>query len=336
MRKVFWCCTAAAVLAAGSVYLAAKHIDRHPYEALASILGGAAASGSCPANPSEEPPPAEPTPVDPSPSAEAPTMTGTVVVRSEDNPISDITVGEGSVPMPTCKDSAEAGTATIDASSLSGSVGTAPKTPCPTIMPYCPDDSEASNRRMPYADEEQCEESCESFIGIWLGMVEQMSNEMALSAEEPRDAAPAGEEMPAGKCQEDQHYHQQYPSCPYTGRCYPPTYVPCPSVPDAEQKKTDDSDKKSDAEMPKMKGATEEQELPPPLTDLDTMEFRPSDAGLHALHPRSAVSTCSCLAFRQRQQGRRHALPFCRSGFCQGGLPLFCGTGRPPSTYQSR
>lgn len=316
MRKVFWCCTAAAVLAAGSVYLAAKHIDRHPYEALGSIIGGAA-SGSCPSTPSEEPLPPEPTQVDPSPAAEAPAMTGTVVVRGEDNPTYDFAIGESSVPMPTCQDSAageeikaKGGTATSDASSLPGSVGMAPMNPCPTIMPYCPDDSEAGSRRMPYADEEQCEESCESLIGIWLGIVEheQLSSdaEMPMSTEEPMDAAPAGEEMPANNCSEDHHYHQQYPSCPYTGRCYPPTYVPCPSVPDPEPKKTD-SDKKAGEkydsnaigdrldgtekekepvrEMPKMKGASEEQELPPPLTDLDTMEFRPSDAGLQRFIP---------------------------------------------------
>ena len=100
------------------------------------------------------------------------------------------------------------------------------------------------------------------------------------------------EEFPSGKCQEDEHYHQHYPSCPYTGRSYPEDTTPSPAVPDTPE------EKKADKKCSPKKDKTEE--MPPPQQSsaseepknehrsefhLDTMEFRPSDAGLHRFIP---------------------------------------------------
>jgi hypothetical protein len=287
MRKVFWCCTAAAVVAAGSVYLAAKHIDRHPGEVLTSLIGGGAASGSCPAAPLEEGVPADPTPSESSPHTAVPLPPQEVVVSTGDKLGSEIAVEEEPVPMTSCKESAGgeeipgASTATIDASSLAGYAGMAPMASCPTVMPYCPDD-EASHRRMPYADEEECEESADSG-SCCLEMVEQAISEAAEAVLGSVLMGTDGEEMPPYKCPEEEYHRQHSEYCPYTGRSYPSKYVPCPAVPDAEEKKTEDEYKPTDA--PKMKSSSEEQEVPPPLTDLDTMEFRPSDAGLQRFIP---------------------------------------------------
>jgi len=44
--------------------------------------------------------------------------------------------------------------------------------------------------------------------------------------------------FPSGKCEEDHHYHQHYPSCPYTGRCYPDDSTPSPAVPDTPRRRS--------------------------------------------------------------------------------------------------
>jgi hypothetical protein len=291
MRKVFWCCTAAAIVAAGSVYLAAKHIDRNPGEVLASLIGGGVASGSCPATPSGEPMPADPTPADPAPHTAVPLpCPREVVVSTGDKLGTEIAVEEGAGPMTSCVESHMAGEemppasmATIDMSGSSACEGSAPMASCPTVMPYCPDEK-ATSRRMPYADEEECEESADDMAG-WLEMAEQVISGVAEAVLSDAFSGTDGEEMPQPyKCPEEEYHRQHSEYCPYTGRSYPSTYVPCPAVPDPEEQKTDEGEQKP-KDAPKMKSSRKEQELPPPLTDLDTMEFRPSDAGLQRFIP---------------------------------------------------
>src|SRR5205809_7477601 len=96
------------------------------------------------------------------------------------------------------------------------------------------------------------------------------------------------ESMPLpGKCQEYDHYHHQHEQyCPYTGRCYPSDSTPSPAVPDTA------ADKKSEEKVCPNKDKAEEMPPAPKSSTgeepkgnawefhLDTMEFRPSDAGL--------------------------------------------------------
>src|SRR5437764_11515294 len=64
MRKLFWSCAAVALAAAGTVYLAAKHVDQHPYavmgQTVRSMCGTEHESAAAPAG--ENAVPAEPTP----------------------------------------------------------------------------------------------------------------------------------------------------------------------------------------------------------------------------------------------------------------------------------
>src|SRR5205823_5211899 len=147
---------------------------------------------------------------------------------------------------------------------------------------------------MPYADEESCEVEQKGFLKalVDIFLSEKAAEPMKVKLEpvtpEPMPMEdPLQEPSPDGKCQEDQNYHHQYPSCPYTGRCYPDP-IPSPAVPDVPQEKKDEEksvpEKDKASEMPpspKGPGAEEQDEESVMEFHLDTMEFRPSDAGLH-------------------------------------------------------
>src|SRR5262249_14920984 len=148
------------------------------------------------------------------------------------------------------------------------------------------------------------EESCENndvpkglfqLLRVFFGCQEPAAEPMTV------DPVPAGSEpmsptlpegSPSGKCQEDEHYHHHYPCCPYTGRCYPEDSTPSPAVPDvSEEKKVDKKssptkDKEEDQPPARKDSASEESNNNRhPEFRLDTMEFRPSDAGLHRFIP---------------------------------------------------
>src|SRR5262249_54210634 len=108
------------------------------------------------------------------------------------------------------------------------------------------------------------------------------------------DPMPVGSEMPPmpGKCEVDENYHQHYPCCPYTGRCYPSDPTPSPAVPDTpadtkpEEKVCPKKDKVEEMPpAPKSSGGENQENHSVPEFRLDTMEFRPSDAGLHRFIP---------------------------------------------------
>ncbi len=171
-------------------------------------------------------------------------------------------------------------------------------------MPYCCDDSRPP-QHMPYADEENCEQRDEqSCIDVSKNLYQilmdlfgcQVSAEPMTVEPMPAGSEPMGSALPdgfpSGKCQEDEHYHQHYPSCPYTGRSYPEDATPSPAVPDTpEEKKANEkcSPKKEKTEEmppPQQSSASEEPKNDRfPEIHLDTMEFRPSDAGLHRFIP---------------------------------------------------
>lgn len=320
MRKVFWSCAAAAVVAAGSVYLAAKHIDQDPFAAMLSMATsacGGTGSGTCPAGPSDLAVPEAPKEVgmealggviDPPPLS--------VVATSETTLPGEINVSEGGITLTGgSQDRAEdtglkpdEPPATIDGAMLSRCLATS--APCPAVMPYCPEDGAAACSRMPYADEADagCEEAeakdgdkPESFFSFWMGVFGQSVREglkPAHADSEGSESAPSdppeAEGNAAGKCEEDHNYHQHCPSCPYTGRCYPET-IPSPAVPAVEELEKQVPEEKTDGEeaYPKMAPIPEKKtngaqagDMPPSNCDLDTMEFRASDlAGWESFLP---------------------------------------------------
>ncbi|MBI1914300.1 MAG: hypothetical protein HYS12_06120 [Planctomycetes bacterium] len=297
MRKLFWSCAAVAVAAAGTVYLAAKHVDQHPYAVMGQTvrsLCGTEHESSATSPAAENAVPAEPTPTELSSTGAVEPPRREVVAVADPSLPGHITVGEGDSGSPMqCADSSAPSTG--DATTLSG-YSSSPA--CPLVMPYCCDDSRAP-QHMPYADEESCEQSDEqSCVDVSKGLFQilmdlfggQVSAEPMTAGSEPMGCTlPEG--FPSGKCQEDEHYHQQYPSCPYTGRSYPQDETPSPAVPDApEEKKVEKCGPKKDKteEMPPtQKSSTSEEPKNDQASEfhLDTMEFRPSDAGLHRFIP---------------------------------------------------
>ena len=306
MRKLFWSCAAVAVAAAGTVYLAAKHVDQHPYavmgQTVRAMCGAELEHGS--ASPAgESAVPAEPAPADPSlHGASTPPAHGQIVAVAESSLPNHIVVGEGDAGSPmSSTGSSPAETTKVDPDALPGCAPMQPS--CPLVMPYCCDES-CPPKRMPYADEEccergdeqGCEEESKGFIETLIGFFWNM-----VPVEQKADPMPAGSEpmappdkdlsWPFSTPQEDEHYHDHYPSCPYTGRTYDPNPMPSPAVPDVPQEKKGEEKvcpkKDKVEEPPPQKSSTpeEQEEMSVPEFHLDTMEFRPSDAGLHRFIP---------------------------------------------------
>jgi hypothetical protein len=300
MRKLFWSCAAVAVAAAGTVYLAAKHVDQHPYavmgQTVRSMCGTEHETGAAPAG--ETTVPAEPTPSVPSSLGAAEPAHEVVAVAGPSLPC-HITVGESD----SAGSMSSTGSSSGDANVLTGYTVPAPSSPSgPLVMPYCCDESHAP-QHMPYADEESCEPSESSCADEPMGLFQFLKDLLIKVSVEPMtvdpmpaDSEPMGstlpEGFPSGKCEEDDHYHQHCPVCPYTGRCYPEETAPSPAVPDLPEEKNVDkksSPKKDTSEetspAPKHPAGAEPRDNHQAEFHLDTMEFRPSDAGLHRFIP---------------------------------------------------
>ncbi len=264
MRKLFWCCAAAAVAAAGTVYLAAKHVEQHPYAVLGqtvlSVCGGGCASGAAGGGQGESVVPAEPAPVGGSPfssTSVAPgPMPGTepsqVVAIAEPTLPGHIVVSEG--PTSDCYSGEPAAGCTMP--SVAG-CPEAVRTPVPAVMPYCTEDSGRASEKMPYADEESCESPT--------------------TTDQPLPECE--KECPHDVCPGHGHHHGGGTVCPFTGRSYPDT-KPCPAVPDVDDPQAERKDRPETK-----KGIESEEDEEAPHMQLDTMEYRPSDAGLHRFIP---------------------------------------------------
>jgi len=282
MRKLFWCCAVAAVAVAGGLYLAAKPVEHRPFLVVAEAMrvlyeGGARlATGSAPET---EVVPADPIEV----SADEPETNAqgeVVAIAGEDLP-AHIVVED---PTPASAESVHpplAEPATVPGYSPSARAAQ----PYPTHMPYCNDDGHSRPGTMPYADDEvgadeasdEGSEDAGSFCDLIFRLVEEL-----YGAVEPTEDEYV--------CPEDRYHHEHEMVCPHTGRSYP-RYAPSPAVPDGEE---NEEKPESDPypEKPGKKAPTvppgedlEEQDFELPLFELDTMEFRPSDAGLHPFIP---------------------------------------------------
>jgi hypothetical protein len=146
----------------------------------------------------------------------------------------------------------------------------------PRFMPPIGDDDDKAPATMPYA----CRYADEEEPPI--GFVEVRTRKVTPAPNREEGAAEESE-IPFDKnlsnCQEDPNYQYQYPGCPYTG--------PNPATRSSKPSNLDDPrgrKKNSPLDIDRLRGksntygAGEEQEEPGAHSDIDTMEFRPTDA----------------------------------------------------------
>jgi len=278
MRKLFWCSVAVAVSTACGLYLASKSVDHSPVAAIGDALrnpgGEEAASASrgtveeggalpvaVPVEGTALPEATEPSPVV---AVADPSAPGHILIAEEGM------TAIGMVPTPCMP--------------LSGStVGTQPPAPAPSLMPYCNDNDEPGLGKMPYAGTEESEPGSAAAVEDPYEPLRQAARE---SVTDPMSGADEA------VCPEDQGHHEVV--CPYTGRSYP-EYRVCPPAPepanDAEPKNNNTPLKESHRSESKKVSPPVDETLKGsddstwPIFSLDTMEFRPSDAGFQPMQP---------------------------------------------------
>jgi hypothetical protein len=169
----------------------------------------------------------------------------------------------------------------------------APEVPskgCPIVMPYCQDDGAQliPPPRMPGAeagDKPASANSEETGFKEWLKLFDEGKQDKSPTSEEL--PAPVEDEAPQAelKCQEDSHLHEHYPgcprvTCPYIGKSYPSRTPPRKSGTEEASEEPPQEEKESHR---RKVGKPKEEELPVP--NVDTMEYRKSDAGLNEYGP---------------------------------------------------
>jgi hypothetical protein len=150
-------------------------------------------------------------------------------------------------------------------------------------MPRCFDDDKEGPPRMPRAEEPERPPNIDELFRFWTELFQDAAKETGgLEESEALDV-----DVPP-PCQEDPVYHYQYPGCPFTGKCPfldPPALRSDPSLREHKEKNrpmNPDFDSKELSVPERLKrllpqaGSEEEELLPPP--NVDTTEFRPSDA----------------------------------------------------------
>ncbi|HEY7330424.1 MAG TPA: hypothetical protein VH592_22480 [Gemmataceae bacterium] len=302
MRKVIWCCSAAGVLTAGTFLSLAYYACCFPDSlvgrsmqviAEASVamqpLNGitSMAMRTCQANtpahstatPIDECIPDDPQPVMleqreqlPQPKEVGEPDAAPIVINENNFELDTVPV----VPAP--KDLADMQGQEI------------PPKGTPLVMPYCreDDDGPTTPPKMPRAEADQAMKH--TVFKAWMELFEEgKGNKSAVVEELP----PPIEEDPQAepKCQEDRHLHEQYPGCPRTT-------CPYSKKDDMEQyykrvwdlnfrtKKKGGEESSEEPSQPGKKPQHEKDKGACPRTKgVDTMEYRPSDAGLDEYGP---------------------------------------------------
>jgi hypothetical protein len=258
------CFAAGGVMAVGGWWLADRYSSTTAHWC-GTVADGCCASAGCGTLHCPEQPA---TPPSPGPECEPVgclqlTAAAPIVIRDEEAPAE---------PVP-CPDNTDA-THPMNLPDVNAAVAAAPPVDepasvCPMIMPYCTDDVDAHCvvPRMPQADE-----SVPLMCGCRQGTAESCD-------------LPEHLDRPA--CQEDAHYHDQYPGMPYAGPApkpashakQKPAAVPgqeeCP-VPDPAAPRL------HKAHYPGKRFDCEECPAHP---EVDTMEYRKSDGGLNEYGP---------------------------------------------------
>jgi hypothetical protein len=287
MRRLFWCSVAVAVAAAGSVYLASKSVEESPAllvgQALVNAAGEHSSSGggmTVAGEPVGLPEPPSAVEVPATPVEETPAPSEVVAVADPSTPghifIDEEPVTTGSPVL------------------LQANVVQAPQSPAPSLMPYCSEDEDGCPRQMPHAEEEECErpqpqtaKEAEAWE-LLRKAAREAAEEMPAAEQEPEEQDRCPDNTPQAT---PGHDHEMI--CPYTGQSYP-RYPICPAAPEAPAQ---DTPKKTNNEK-KVPTLRESRKMSSPELDaqgperiwptfrLDTMEFRPSDAGFQPILPR--------------------------------------------------
>jgi len=292
MRKLFWCSVAVAVSTACGVYLASKSVEHSPVAAIGDALrnpGGEEPSTADRATVEEGGALPVAVPVE-EPEAGTATTPKVVAVADPSAPGHIVIEGEGMIAT---------GMVPTPAVPLSGStVGTQPPAPAPSLMPYCSEGDEPGLGKMPYAAGEESESRTGPVLqnGVW-ELLRQAAREAASEpmsgADESVPANQEEEKQDEAVCPEDQQHHDVV--CPYTGRSYPEYRVcpPAPVPPDEAKPKDNNTPTKEPRRSESRKTSpqvdddlTDSVDSTWPIFSLDTMEFRPSDAGFQPLLPR--------------------------------------------------
>jgi hypothetical protein len=305
MRKLFWCGSAAGVLALGSLFTATYYaycepdsvvgrcittaanasLAVQPVTGLASMVAQASHLAMNPqetagvAGCDEECIPEDPQPV----------ATESVEIAVVEKPARDgepeaapIVIHEDD-PLPPAEQS-QAVPATIEIAGLPNG----PDNVCPMVMPYCIDDEEQSavKRIMPYAEDDgvkpaaATEKSEDDAFKAWTKLIEG-SDQAGKDA--PAEELPAPKEgLPTEqKCQEDSRIHEHYsgcPSttCPHTGKSHPSRARTTKSGKEESSEETEHHSRLWKHLGEGRKGGNSG----PNTEGVDTMEYRPSDGRL--------------------------------------------------------
>ncbi|HEY7153926.1 MAG TPA: hypothetical protein VH575_08185 [Gemmataceae bacterium] len=304
MRKLFWCCSAAGVLALGSLFTAAYYAYREPdsvvglcittttnasvaVQPVSGLISMVARASHHLINPRETASVAGPNdecvPEDPKPVAAEPVEIVRVETRGWDveTEAPPIIIPEDD-PMPPEHEQWIV-PATIELSGLSNGADIV----CPMVMPYCSDgDEQAANKPvMPYTEDDDkkpataSEDSEDSEFKEWSKFFEG-ADQADEKKDGPAEELPSPTEEPSAepKCQEDSHIHEHYPgcpctTCPYTGKSYPCT--------PAKKSGKEESSEEPVHHHRSLKHSGKDEDILPHPAGVDTMEYRPSDGALN-------------------------------------------------------
>jgi hypothetical protein len=174
----------------------------------------------------------------------------------------------------------------------------------PKFMPPCEDDDDCSAILHGSAQKE-AKNSHDPLFQFWLGLFESVAKDASdLKGVEEQEHSNYFHDEEPPQCLEDPAYQQQYPGCPFTGKCpgkepasTPKMIGPLPSgkphsykqPSGAEMKPAGEADSMFHTFDPKkyelparlrqlLPGDSTEAEEEPVHPEVDTMEFRPSDA----------------------------------------------------------
>lgn len=307
------CCYPQSLVGRSMRTIAEASISLQPLSGLSSLALQANQAGDLPTTPgsAEECVPDDPQPMAAEPVPQPEVSIAKDELSKDDEQAAPIVIHEDD-PMPR-EDAVQAARATIDIAGMRDQE--LPANASPLVMPYCQDDGEApvTPPVMPYADADDVqpahaiakkkagdnsEESEDDAFKAWKGLLKPTSDRKFNDKYNKRawdidpHAGPA-EELPfpteeeesqtEPKCQEDSHRHEHYSgcprvTCPYTGKSYPAT-VPAKKMGKEESSEEPPTQGKKSSEGKKGKNET------PPNQGVDTMEYRPSDAGLNEYGP---------------------------------------------------
>ncbi|MHB1425671.1 MAG: hypothetical protein ACYC3I_21085 [Gemmataceae bacterium] len=296
MRKLIWCCSAAAVLTAGGFLslayyayrcpetlvgrsmrvIADASIAMQPLSGLTNLVVRTSQSNA----PGSQTPGAveECVPADPHPVAAEHKEEVVLIPAEVEQDAAPIVIGEDD-PMPH-----EVMPPDVAAMPLE-QVQEMPANGCTIVMPYCcqDDDEPRVMRNAEGKADGSNEEAEQSVFKEWMAIFTSKEGKAPAVEELP----PPTEEEPRAepKCQEDPHRHEQLSgcprvTCPYTGKSYPAS---APAMKKGREEISEEPPQPS--KKPNSHKGCKGKDQCPRTEGVDTMEYRKSDAGLNEYGP---------------------------------------------------